>query len=112
MTLPLSQQWQLVIHQSKGQFPFIAYAVHGKTGKVEREGRYQELDSAITAGGDLVRMLNLHHPYAGKYRGTDKLVGKRVNPEKVAARAAELSARIQRLVQLNEKLFRSRKRVH
>ena len=78
MTLPISQQWRLVIHKAKGKFPYVAYAVHGKTDKVVREGRYLKFDKAITAGGDLVAMLNLYHPYAGKYDGTDKLIGRPV----------------------------------
>lgn len=109
MTLPKSQQWRLEVYQVEHQLPYIAYAVHGKTGKVEREGQYVDLTKAILAGGDLVNMLNLYHPYAGKYKGTDAIVGRQVDPKQVADLQQHWSQKFRDLILASEELLKNRK---
>lgn len=97
--------WNLVIrHKIKDQFPYIAYAVH-RHGKVEREGRYLKLDDAISAGGDLVRMLNLYSLHAGKNEGKDKLEGRKLDSKKIDDRAKFLTKAIHKLIAANKRIF-------
>lgn len=96
--------WRLSIRRTKGPYPYIAYAIHSN-GKVEREGCYREFSHAITAGGDLVRVLNLHHLYGGKYQGTDVLRGREIDPQKIESKSKVISAAIKKLVAANKRIF-------
>ena len=73
-----SPKWEIQVRYKDGLY--YAYAVH-TNGKVEREGSYPEKISAILAASDFVSSLNRLHRYAGKYKGIDKLVGRKI-PQK------------------------------
>jgi hypothetical protein len=76
-------KWEPQVYFEKSQkHPYIAYAVH-TNGKVELAGHRSDFQSAVLCADELSNMLNRYHRYGGKYKGKDKLIGERVEHEKV-----------------------------
>ena len=97
-----SPKWFPEVRIKDGRY--YAYAIH-TNGKVEREGSYLEKIDAILSASDLSNMLNLYHRYAGKYAGTDELIGTKIPQKDIDDQLKRSEAAWKEYAIAHEKIF-------
>ena len=101
-TAKKSPRWNPAVYKSGNDYH--CYAVH-TNGKVEKSAVKPDLVDAVLSADELCNMLNRYHRYGGKYKGTDKIVGRKVSVktvERILRRADEAFAKY---MEAHKKIF-------